>query len=297
MAVYQGAAHLPEQLNSFDAQTHENWRLWASVDVPSEAADTSAEVLKEHSASAHILNGPGQGAAANFLSLMQTAPAGEIWAFSDQDDVWLPHKITRALEHLNDVPDSTPALYCSKLWITNDALGGRRLSPPRPHAPGFGNALVQNIASGNTIVLNGAASTLIAQAAPEAKDPVVHDWWMYQIVTGAGGVVIHDDEPGLLYRQHSGNIIGSNDDWSARYKRLRLVLGGTWAEWTDRNIAALHASGERLTPENRSRLAKFETARQAGFLQRIRDLRSLGLYRQSKGSAAMMWLAAVLGKL
>jgi len=130
-----------------------------------------------------------------------------------------------------------------------------------------------------------------------AGDPVVHDWWMYQIVTGAGGVVIHDDEPGLLYRQHEDNIIGSNDSWSARYKRIRLILNGTWARWTDRNIAALNACSLYLSPDNRTRLAAFQAARQMGLFKRIRQLRTIGLFRQSKGSAAMMWLAVVLGKL
>ena len=39
---------------------------------------------------------------------------------------------------------------------------------------------------------------------------VAHDWWAYQLVSGAGGTVIYDPEPFVAYRQHAGNLIGGN---------------------------------------------------------------------------------------
>ena len=86
-------------------------------------------------------------------------------AFADQDDQWLAGKLSRAIAALAAKDPEVPALYCSRTWITDENLRGRRLSPSRPKPPGFANALVQNIAGGNTIVLNGAASKLIAAAA------------------------------------------------------------------------------------------------------------------------------------
>jgi hypothetical protein len=36
-----------------------------------------------------------------------------------------------------------------------------------------------------------------------------HDWWVYQLVKGAGGNVYYDPEPTILYRQHAGCLVGS----------------------------------------------------------------------------------------
>ena len=39
---------------------------------------------------------------------------------------------------------------------------------------------------------------------------IAHDWWIYLLVSGAGGTVIYDPEPTVRYRQHGGNLIGGN---------------------------------------------------------------------------------------
>ena len=58
-------------------------------------------------------------------------------------------------------------------------------SPRFRAAPGFGNALVQSIAGGNTMLFNPAAKALLEAARPAAV--VAHDWWIYLLVSGAGG--------------------------------------------------------------------------------------------------------------
>ena len=104
------------------------------------------------------------------MSLIDTmeelTPRGTWMAFSDQDDVWLPDRLARGVAALGG--HSGPALYCSRTWITDERLESRRLSAPRPRSLGFRNALVQNVASGNTILLNAAAADLVRDAAAEA---------------------------------------------------------------------------------------------------------------------------------
>lgn len=301
MAVYNGARTLPAQLESLAAQDHANWSVLASDDG---SADDSRAVLADFAArDARVrpLRGPGQGACANFMSLLRQAdaawPAGSWLAFCDQDDVWLPDRLSRGIAALTRDPGDRPALYCSRTWITDDALQTRRLSAPRPRPPSFANALVQNIASGNTILLNAAAARLAAEAAQEVDRPVVHDWWLYQLITGAGGLVVHDDTPTLLYRQHGVNQIGANDTARARLKRLRQLLRGDFRAWNTVNIAALRASAHRLTPENRALLERFAALRQAPLPMRLLRMSRLGLYRQSRPAQIALWLAAALGRL
>ncbi len=311
MAIYNGATCLGEQLQSLQDQTHRRWHLLASDDgsrdnsfglIQDFAAQTQ-RIADESGADIKVtsLKGPGQGAAENFMFLLRQLPehAAEYgWiAFSDQDDVWLPDRLSRGIAALQTIDDTRPALYCSRSWITNATLSERRLSAPRPRSAGFRNALVQNIVSGNTILLNPAAARLVAQAAVHVPQVVVHDWWVYQLVTGMDGVVVHDDEPTLLYRQHDVNQIGANDTLRARLKRIGQLLRGDFRDWNAINVAALRCSAHDFPPEHRALLDDFAQLPGLRFDQRLRRLARLRLYRQSVSSTMALWLAAVLNKL
>lgn len=300
MAVYNGGVFLSEQLRSIAGQDHPNWHLITSDDG---SDDDSPAVLSRFAAAhpATCLTGPGRGAASNFMSLLRRAPecvTTDHWlAFSDQDDVWLPDKLSRGIARLQEGEDARPALYCSRTWITDTALGNRRLSAARPRPPSFRNALVQNIASGNTILLNPAAARLVEEAARRVERVVVHDWWVYQVITGAGGRVVHDDAPTLFYRQHDVNQIGSNDTRLARLKRIQQLLQGHFRDWNAINIAALLQLDSYLTPRNRHILAEFAEMRRGPIPGRLLRLWRLGLYRQSRISTWALWLSLILNRI
>ncbi|MBB96370.1 MAG: glycosyl transferase family 2 [Rhodobacteraceae bacterium] len=298
MAVYNGEAALADQLDSIAAQTHENWHLVASDDG---STDRSAEILsrfaQDHPVT--ILRGPGQGAARNFLSLLDHATEafpGSWVALSDQDDHWYPDKLARACVALSPGQPDQPALYCSRVMIADADLAPLKPSPARPRPPGFLNALVQNIVPGNTVVLNPAAARLAGEVAGRVDRVVVHDWWLYQLVTGAGGRIHHDDAPSLLYRQHAANEIGANDGLAARLARIGMIFDGTYRAWNDINIAALDLAADRLTPQSALTLAHFKAARSRGLFGRVRGFARLGLYRQTWASSATLWLQIVLGR-
>lgn len=298
MGLRNGAAHLQAQLDSLAAQDHADWTLIASDDGSTDGTGAILQAFARGAGAGRVtvLAGPCRGVAANYLSLLRSLPSGPCWvAFADQDDVWMPDRLSRGLAAL--AGQAGPALYCSRTWIDR-AGAGLRLSPARPRPPSFANALVQNVAAGNTILLNPAAGALLAAAAREVETILLHDWWAYQMVTGAGGVVLHDDRPTILYRQHAGNLIGANDGWRARLARLRAMLGGVLRDWNGTNLAALQAVTHRLDPRARRQLQAFAQARSLpGALARIRALRGLGLYRQTRASTAALWLAAALGRI
>lgn len=301
MAVFNGQPYLAEQLASLAGQHHHTWRLLAGDDGSS---DDSRQVLEAFASAGHdvrVLNGPKAGPAQNFLALIRAAPQvlpPDGWlAFSDQDDVWLPDRLTAGLAALADVAPDQLGIAFGKTLVTDADLRSPRLSARRPHPPGFRNALVQNIAAGNTLLLNPAATRLVCAAAQEIDDLVIHDWWIYQIITGAGGACRHIEQPLLYYRQHGGNSIGANDGLRASLSRLRWMLRGDFGEWNSRNIATLEQSLQDLTPENQAILHCFAKARQQGPLGRMRCIRQLGLYRQSRAGQISLWLAALLNRL
>ena len=306
MAVYNGAEFLDAQLESIHAQTHRDWRVVASDDGSSDGSmallhKTAQNWEAQGAGALDVIPGPQKGAAENFMSMLRhvqaNAPDTGWIAFSDQDDIWLPDKLARAQAALSQQDPAVPALYCGRTLISDAGSQRQRLSAPRPRPPGFRNALVQNIASGNTIVLNPAGTRMVLEAATRVGQVVVHDWWVYQLITGAGGTVVHDDAPVLLYRQHAGNEIGANDGIRAKLKRIYQLLRGDFQQWNQINIIALNSTADLLGEENRRILAEFESLSKRALWPRLMLLKRLGLYRQSLSSTAALWLAAILGKL
>lgn len=299
LGSYNGARFLPEQLASFRTQSHSNWSLLVSDDYSRDATCAIvAQFAADHPAQdIRLIKGPGKGFARNFQSLLEGVDPdkGQYFAFSDQDDIWLEKKLQRAVEVLDNVPAGMPAVYCGRSFLIDEA--GRRIgrSPLFSRPPSFGNALLQNLASGNTMVFNNAAR-LLAADLPAAKIPL-HDWWLYFIVAGAGGQIIFDPEPQILYRQHSANAIGSNTGIRARARRLLALLGGKYPLWTCQRELLESNLLARLTPENRRLFEDFI------MITRMRGPMALALFlkqrihRQEKLGDISIALAVLLGVL
>lgn len=300
LATWNGAAHLREQLESFRSQFRRPTRLIVSDDG---SRDDTPSILAEFAVSApgfavDVIDGPRRGGAQNFLRLLRAVPEGtDFVALSDQDDVWLPDKIARGMRLLSQQPVDRPALLGGRSYICDAQLHNQRISSMPRRSPSFCHALVQNFAGGNTMMLNRAAIDLLRDAAAEAGRVVVHDWWIYQVVSGVGGAVIFDEVPLLLYRQHGGNQIGANAGVSAKLRRFRWMLAGRFRRWNAINLAALRSSAHRFTPENRAMIEDFARLQRAGLWDRLAILRRLGLYRQGLEGTLALWLAAILGRI
>jgi glycosyltransferase involved in cell wall biosynthesis len=300
MGVYNGRAHLSAQLRSLAEQSDPAWQLICSDDGSvDETREGIAAFAKSVPQKVQLIRGPRRGFSANYMALIAglEAEAGMV-GFADQDDVWLADKLARARTALSAVASDCPALYCTRrfLWNPETDVRTQAAAPARP--PSFRNALIENIAPGNTIVLNAAAARLARQAALRTGDVFAHDWWLYLLITGAGGQVIFDDgPPPILYRQHGGNLIGAGTGLGAQAARKLKVLQGAFAERLAGNLAAMLAVEDLLTAENAGIARDFEAARTATLPMRLAGLRRVGPYRQSRVGTFGFWGAACLGRI
>lgn len=297
MATYNGADHVAEQIQSFQRQTHGDWSLTVGDDGSQD--DTLVRIEQTMAGSDHplrITKANGGNGARNFLTLLTTAPCGddEFVALSDQDDVWLEDKLSRAIEQLAEVPANIPTLYCSRTLLTDAAL--RPSGPSRLHSKfSFRNATVQNVVAGNTTVLNKAAMDLVRAAG--VVDVKYHDWWLYLLITGAGGRVLYDPAPSLYYRQHGENELGENRSLQARLKRAMMVNDGRWAVWVDKNLQALTSVSPLLTPDTQDMLARLAPLSGASRKERRRWLATLKPYRQSRIETAALYGSILAGRI
>jgi len=299
LCTFHGQHYLADQLESFAAQTHTNWEVWASDDGSQDDThailDTYKAKWNHERLTVHF--GPAEGFAANFLSLTCKASIrADYYAYSDQDDIWETDKLQRAIDCLQSVPKHIPALYCSRTNIVDANNNRIGLSPLFTKPPSFANALMQNIGGGNTMVFNKAARTLLREAGDDVK-LVTHDWWAYLVVIGCGGKVFYDLYPSVRYRQHDDNLVGMNTSWRARLVRIRLLLQGRFREWNDIHIQALERVRNKLTPENRETLDCFAAARNRWLWPRLVGLKKTGIHRQSLLSNLGLFVAALFNQI
>ncbi|GKQ75879.1 glycosyl transferase family 2 [Aeromonas caviae] len=294
-----GDKFLEEQLISFEEQTYANWAVIASDDGSTDNTRTILEKYKNKwkENQLTIVEGPRQGVTKNFMSLIcNKAIEADYYAFSDQDDIWIPSKLERALNWLQKIKRNTPALYCSSTLLVDENNNKTGLSTINKKAPSFSNALMQNIASGNTMVLNKAAIELLCQTGPDISI-IIHDWWSYLVVTGCGGMVFYDSTPTVRYRQHTANLIGSNDSLRARILRMKKHFQGRLKSWNEIHIKALASIEPSLTAENQKRLADFAKIREDGLLSRLFYVKRSGIYRQTLAGNLSLLCAVLLKKL
>jgi len=300
LCTYQGQAYLAEQLDSYAAQTHEAWDLWVSDDGSKDRTHAILDAYRDTWRGRHevtVFQGPRKGFAANFLSLLcRPEVEADYFSYSDQDDIWQAEKIERAVQWLDTVDPAIPALYCCRTQLVDESNQDIGCSPLFQRPPGFRNALVQNIAGGNTMVFNQAARRLMLAIGP-AADVVAHDWLTYQAVCAGGGVVHYDPRPSLRYRQHGGNLIGSNSGLSARLTRVRMLLQGQLKDWNERNIRALAAIRSRMPEEARSVFDRFRQAREQSLPARVWGTLHSGVYRQTVPGNIGLLVAAIFNKI
>lgn len=300
MATYQGERFLSQQLQSIAAQSHVHWRLFVSDDGSRDATDQMLEAQQREWGSDRLVMfpGPNRGHHENFRSL--TGRAGidaDLFAYADQDDIWEPDKLERAVRWMAHHPASRPLLYCSRTRLIDTDGREFGLSPLFRRPPSFANALVQSLAGGNTMVFNRAARNVLREALPASAQVVTHDWWTYLLVTGAGGEVHYDPDPTVRYRQHASNSVGANLGVRARVRSTWHVGRGRLKRWNDSHVDALTRIGHLLTPENRTTLAQFSDARRAPLVARLAGLKRSGVYRQRVRGDAALFLAALLNRV
>ncbi|TFY97897.1 glycosyltransferase family 2 protein [Ramlibacter rhizophilus] len=267
MSTFNGANFVIEQLASILSQLPPGGRVLIRDDGSS---DGTADVIASlEDPRIELLIGSNLGFAASFLTLLgEASEKFDVFFFADQDDVWLPGKMQRALAAISSRPSTVPVLYCSRQTLVDSDLRFISHSQRFTHAPSFRNALCENIVTGCTAALNRSAALAVARTG-NLEDIYFHDWWAYLVVS-ALGCVIFDDESRILYRQHARNVVGRGAGAQQYLQTLAFMLKRSWAHILfrqARNFGLVY--GSDLPPEKRRELEQFLDPGRATRLARL----------------------------
>jgi len=297
LATYNGSRFLGEQLKSLDAQTLAPSRVTIRDDDSSDSTLPLVREWAEGKSSVILLSGPRLGAAKNFLTLLAHPDEGsDYFAFCDQDDVWLPNKIERAVEELRRHDADVPAMYCARVELVDKNLAHLGYSRT-PKRVGFANALVENVATGCTVLLNRTARDLICRRLPDRM--MLHDSWCYLVVSALGEVVF-DERPLIKYRQHPGNHVGAPASALELFpKRVRRFLrpdGFLRRGLSDQAAEFERCFGELLSVRDKRTLNRFLCVRR-GFKERAFYGAMMDVWRQSRVDTMILRALILMGRV
>jgi glycosyltransferase involved in cell wall biosynthesis len=238
LSTFNGATYLPELLESVFGQNYQQVSVSVRDDGSTDGTWPLIERLLSGRPNATFTSGVNLGAGRSFLTLLESvSPTARYAAFCDQDDVWLAGKLSAAVTSLEGFEG--PALYCSAVRLVGEDLSEIRVHRRCVRGPSFENALVENIATGCTIVLNRPAIDLLSSRMPATF--LMHDAWCYLVLSGCG-YIVYDPRPQVLYRLHRSNAIG---------------VGQTlWAEWSGRVGRQLTEGHQRVLTRQAAELMR-----------------------------------------
>jgi len=299
MCTYNGEAFLEEQLDSIECQDYKDWTLYVNDDG---SKDKTLDILKAYqkkwgSKKLIIRQGPQKGFCQNFLQIINDKKINaDLYFLSDQDDVWMPHKLSHTIKKISKLDATKPNLYCARTtYVSSDAKKILGQSDLFLKPPSFKNALIQSLAGGNTMAFNNPLKKFI-QKYPKVN-VVSHDWWLYIMNELVGGKTFFDPESTILYRQHSKSLIGANTGFVAKLKRLKMLLNGTYRVYNTKHLEVFNSLYFKGISKNIELIDRFFLLRDKPLKFRYKMIHELGIYRQTWDGHLALYLGAFLRKL
>ena len=160
---------------------------------------------------------------------------------------------------------------------------------------GFKNALVENIVTGCTIVLNRSAQKLISEQNPACI--LMHDYWCYLVVSALGDL-IYDIRPNIKYRQHGANAIGHPTNCGQKIMLLlqRYFNPNKSGPRPSHQAEEFHRLyGTKLGPAESSVLDNFLAAKNK-ILSRPKYALHMEVWKQSSVATALLPLRILTGR-
>lgn len=229
MATYNGAKYVAEQIESILAQEKVNVSLLITDDGSTDrTAAICTEFSQRHPNIRFKRNTRNIGLASNFMSMLyqSDSEAFDYFAFSDQDDFWLPNKLHHAISSFP--ADESACLYYSDVENVDSRLepfpsGGREYNIFSEASQSLKLLLTCNWASGCTMVFNSALCRLVQKHVPSSF-PRIHDVWVHLIALSCAKTIPDLNNAFILRRISDQNQVGQRGFGQISLKRLRNIL-------------------------------------------------------------------------
>lgn len=305
MATYNGAKYIQEQIESIQAQTISDWRLFVSDDCSTDGTISIVEEIASSDSRIKIVSKGNRFGSAklNFLHLLSYADSPYVM-LCDQDDVWLNNKISEALTGIKKLElkfgSNEPCLFSTDLYVVDEDLN--IVSRSFQHFTGLDSSdtklnqiLARNVVTGCTAIVNKALIK-IAMIFPPNYYCVMHDWLLC-LVAASFGQLSCSGCPQILYRQHGGNVAGAiKNDLLSKIGNVKFSINLVRSSIVQaRSFLCVYE--ELLDVGDRVLFEEYASLPDVSLLQRLVIMSKWGLWKRNLSSRAMQFVSIVLLRL
>lgn len=201
ITTYNYARFIPAAIESVMSQTLKPDEI---IVVDDGSTDNTSEVVVPYADKGvrYIYKENGGGSSSRNAAI--EASTGELLAFLDADDRWVPHKLERQVEHMVRHPEV--GLVSASEWQV-DAHGEHPYLVQREPIDGgmvFKRMLVENFI-GNTSLCMVRRSVFDKVGLFDEKVPLGHDWDMWLRISREYPIAVLA-EPLIYYTRHDGSL-------------------------------------------------------------------------------------------
>lgn len=230
LATYNGEKYIIDQIDSIYSQKDVEVKILINDDG---SKDATVGVIKQNFPEIPLkTNISGTGSAANnFLKMVLELDFNEDFdyvSFSDQDDVWLPEKLSAAVSKLKI---EKADLYCSNLTKWDEKTG--RLTELKKDFPQKKfDFLFEGGSAGCTYVFTKNFAKVLKDFVLKVDSSdwkeFSHDWLVYFFARSRKHKVVIDSNSYIKYRIHDNNVHGHLNklSWASLSEKLSKVFKG-----------------------------------------------------------------------
>lgn len=291
MSAYNGEKYIRKQLDSLLEQKYKNIEIYVRDDC---STDATLQILNEYKEKygIHVLTGKNLGFAASFFEVMRYAEDGDYWAFCDQDDIWFPDKILRAVKYLDKMDQKKPLLYysLSSMFAGDDEDHSIGVQKPPKGSLCFRRAMTGTFGVGFSMVINKRLRDEMLKCDPYKVHS--HDWLAGAIALGFGKIKI-DNKICAGYRRLDTSV--TKITFSKRMKWFFSSLKKD-GDVRERNREYYRVYKDQLDEENLSWAKSFGEEKLTWRMQ-MKKVLCLKRWRPSVSSEIVMRFLMLKGKI
>jgi len=245
LATYNGEKYLPQMLDSLVAQTRPADMIIA---VDDGSKDSSAQILESYAPKLPLqihVSPQNQGHRAAFSKALEIAKSQlgpeDLIALADQDDIWLPHKLS-ILE--NEIGVVHSLIFGDAQVIDGEGKVVAESWRAKSNI-NLNTTIKHQIAGINHVTgcLCMFKAKLLNTILPIPEGVTVHDRWIAMIAERNGGIKAIPERV-VQYRIHGANAVGGKSDTSMSNT---LKLQEIWATTILENLTLLKLTDSEIS--------------------------------------------------
>ena len=263
------------------------------------STDRTIEILSRYKEKGLLdfYSGLNKGISQSFFDLMFHSPRADYYAFSDQDDFWLPGKISKAISVLEDGDKNTIKLYGSNAKLVDKNLKSmNKFFYPKVFCPEFKLVSCSCGLLGCTMIFNDQLMSLFRENKLPRK-VIMHDYYITLLCCACNGQVVFDNSSEILYRQHGKNVCGASINIVNKIKNhLRVLNTEPVISIADQAKEILDNYAQNIDEDKTNWLTRISQYRKS-FLSRLSLALSKKFHFYSYKRAFAMRLHLLMGKM